>query len=51
MTVEWSDDKGWHGRTRVPFPGSTVLTSDPLGGAGFNTLPTIIELFRQAGGM
>jgi hypothetical protein len=47
VTVEWSDDKGWHGRTRQPFPGSQILASDPFAGGGFNMLPALMEMFKK----
>lgn len=33
-SMTWADADGWHAKAVSPFPGATVLTSDPLGSVG-----------------
>jgi hypothetical protein len=51
MTVSWSDEKGSYAHTRQPFPGSSLLASDPLGGnpfAGLQAFPAFVEMMKDA---
>jgi hypothetical protein len=48
VTVSWADDKGWYAHSRQPFPFSTMLMSDPMGG-GFNSLATIFQIMAEQG--
>jgi hypothetical protein len=47
VTVMWEDDKGWYVHSRVPFPGSNLLVSDPFGGA-FNSLAPFLQAIGGA---
>jgi hypothetical protein len=50
VTVSWADDKGWYAHSRQPFPGSSILMSDPLGGGlgSLQALPAIAEMMKGA---
>ena len=46
-SVSWVDSDGWHAKAITPFPGSTALSTDPLGGAmGMQPLLLGLVYFR-----
>ena len=47
----YDDEKGSYAHTRQPFPGSSLLASDPLGGdpfAGLQAFPAFVEMMKGA---
>jgi hypothetical protein len=47
LTVMWADEKGMYSHSRVPFPGASMLSSDPFGGNPASTLLQAIAVLGE----